>query len=63
MSTLVDNLIETSTVPVALWADGRCYKCKPIQYNGMFNLVQRIKDAMKIIKGDAIAVHYKEDEK
>lgn len=65
MSILIDNLLETNKfVGVEKLYGGKgWYVSKPLNHTiPYYTLLQRIKDAWRILCGRGIAVHYQEDE-
>ncbi len=55
MSMLIDYINNDDQACI----DGKWYIAKPVPY---FIFMSRIKDAIRILRGKSIAVHYKEDE-
>jgi hypothetical protein len=62
MSILIDELLKEECNPTLTQIDSKFYIAKPIPYYSIFSLIDRIKDALKVFRGKAFAVHYKEDE-
>ena len=61
MSKLIDDfyndLIES---PTTQFING-WYIAKPVQFYGFWTYKQKLKDAIRILRGKSIAVHYKVD--
>jgi hypothetical protein len=63
MSVLIDVLIDNShRLQTQTEIGGRWYISKPLPFYGLWAVWQRVKDAMRVLRGQSIAVHYKEDE-
>lgn len=65
MSQLIDVFVKqnfTQSAPLnTVKIDSRWYLAKPIPYTTFKAYIQRFKDAVNIIRGRAIAIHYIED--
>ena len=61
MSKLVDDILNND--PAMAQINNRWYLAKPLNYEQTYMpLKQRFKDAWKVFRCKAIAVHYKQDE-
>ena len=59
MSLLIDSFVNTSTEGV----DGKWWISKPIMTRGdIVDIRNRLRWAVEVLRGKAIAVHFKEDE-
>jgi hypothetical protein len=61
MSILIDDLLNQNCKS-EVEINGRYYVAKPAPFCGRTEVEQRIKDAIKVLTGEVLAVHYKEDE-
>lgn len=61
MSILVDKLF-VAAKSTQRNINGVWYAAKPIGYCTVPSFIARIKDAIRVIQGKSIAVHYREDE-
>ena len=59
MSLLIDDVVKTF-VKTHICINGKWYIAKPIR--GPISFASKLKDAVKVFKGDCLAVHFKEDE-
>ena len=59
MSLLIDDVVKTF-VKTNVCIKGKWYIAKPIR--GPISFASKLKDAIKVFKGDCLAVHFKEDE-
>lgn len=65
MSRLIDELVNSDIVTniKTQYEHEVWYIAKPIQYVNYKTIIQRIGDAIRVLRGKSFAVHYKEDEK
>lgn len=64
MSELIDDITKSAILSSwSLNSDGKWYVAKPLPFYSYKIVLNRIKDAVRIIRGKSFAVHYKEDEK
>ena len=59
MSMLIDCVSDENQACIK----GKWYIAKPLSYPSILSLLSRLRDAIRIITGKSIAVHYKEDER
>lgn len=62
MSILIDELLKEECDPTLTQINSKFYVAKPIPFYSIKTVLNRIKDGLKVMKGKAFAVHYKEDE-
>ena len=60
MSVLIDELFKEERVFTHI--DTKWYVAKPILFYSIKTLLNRVRDAIRVIRGKSFAVHYKEDE-
>jgi hypothetical protein len=60
MSILLDELLKEERIMT--YIEPRWYMAKPIPYYSIKTLLNRVRDAIRVIRGKSFAVHYKEDE-
>lgn len=64
MSILIDKfVIEHSFTTPTHSIDDKWFIAKPLTSNNIKDYFNRLKDAIRVIRGKSIAVHYKIDEK
>jgi hypothetical protein len=62
MSILIDKLLKEDSNSTLTQINLKFYVAKPIPYYSIYTFIDRIKDGLKVMRGKAFAVHYKEDE-
>jgi hypothetical protein len=56
MSTLIDSFMRTASE-----IDGKWWVAKPLQPSGLCGFRIRLREAIQVLRGNAIAVHFKVD--